>query len=88
MLYYDLTDEAQITRLLQARLDRTIAKPVAWARLAAAAAGLSHADVARAANEALKDALISSQSGRVGQAAVISMLDERRTIAAKLTTEA
>ena len=88
VLYYDLPDEAQITKLLQARLARTTAKPVAWARLASAAAGLSHADVTRAASEALKDALISSQSGRVGQASVISMLDERRNISAKLTTQA
>ena len=88
VLYYDLPDEAQITKLLQARLARIAAKPVAWARLASAAAGLSHADVTRAANEALKDALISSQSGCVGQAAVTSMLDERRNIAAKLTPKA
>ena len=88
VLYYDLPDEVQITKLLQARLARTTAKPVAWARLASAAAGLSHADVTRAASEALKDALISSQSGRVGQASVISMLDERRNISAKLTTQA
>lgn len=86
VLYYDLPDEAQITKLLQARLAGTAAKPIAWARLASAAAGLSHADVTRAANEAMKDALISSQSGRVHQANVVEMLDERMKMSVRWRT--
>ena len=88
VLYYDLPDEAQIAKLLKARLARTAIKPIAWGCLASSAVGLSHADITRAANEALKDALINSQSGRVHQAKVIAMLDERRNVTTKLTTKA
>lgn len=78
VLYYDLPDEEQVTKLLKARLTQTAAKPIAWGRIASSAAGLSHADITRAANEALKDALINSQSKGVHQDEVIAMLDERR----------
>ena len=82
VLYYELPDEAQIAKLLKARLARTAVKRLAWRRLAAAAVGLSHADVTRAADEALKDALLNSPTGRVGEAKINAMLDERRTITA------
>ncbi len=88
VLYYDLPDKAQIAKLLKDRLARTAVRPLAWGRLASSAVGLSHADITHAANEALKDALINSRSGRVDEATVIAMLDERRKIAAKLTTKA
>ena len=77
---------AQIATLLQTRLARTVVKRISWSRLAATAAGLSHADISRAADEALKDVLINSRSGLVGEAKITSMLEERRSIAARLTT--
>ena len=61
-------------------------KKISWSRLAATAAGLSHADVSRAADEALKDALFDSRSGRVEETKITAMLEERRNIAARLTT--
>ena len=82
VIYYELPDEAQIAKLLQARLARTAVKRLAWRRLAAAAVGLSHADITRAADEALKDALLNTPTGRVCEAKINAMLDERRTIAA------
>ena len=82
VLYYELPDEAQIAKLLKARLARTAVKRLAWGRLASAAVGLSHADIARAADEALKDALLNSPTGRVCEAKINAMLDERRTITA------
>ena len=86
MLHYDLPDEAQIANLLKTRLARSVVKRISWSRLAATAAGLSHADVSRAADEALKDALINSRSGRVEETKITAMLEERRNIAARLTT--
>ena len=85
VLYYELPDEAQIAKLLQARLARTAVKRLAWGRLAAAAVGLSHADITRAADEALKDALLNTPTGRVCEAKINAMLDERRTIAGALS---
>ena len=86
VLHYDLPDEAQIANLLKTRLARSLVKRISWSRLAATAAGLSHADVSRAADEALKDALINSRSGRVEETKITAMLEERRNIAARLTT--
>ena len=86
VLRYDLPDEAEIAKLLKSRLPRTMAKGISWSRLAATAAGLSHADISRAADEALKDVLINSRSGCVGEAKITAMLEERRSIAARLTT--
>ena len=82
VLYYELPDAAQIAKLLKARLARTAVKRLAWGRLASAAVGLSHADITRAADEALKDALLNTPTGRVCEAKINAMLDERRTITA------
>ena len=86
VLRYDLPDEAEIAKLLKSRLARTVVKGISWSRLAATAAGLCHADISRAADEALKDVLINSRSSRVGEARITAMLEERRSIAARLTT--
>ena len=85
VLHYDLPDEAQIAKLLKTRLAAAEVKGTSWSRLAATAAGLSQADISRAADEALKDAPIN-RSGRVREAKISGMLEERRSIAAKLTT--
>ncbi|MCY4573130.1 MAG: ATP-binding protein, partial [Gemmatimonadetes bacterium] len=55
VLHYDMPDEAQIAELLKTRLARTAVTSVSWSRLAATAAGLSHADISRAADESMKD---------------------------------
>ena len=87
VLHYELPDEAQIAKLLKTRLARAAVQRIAWRRLASSAVGLSHADISRAANEALKDALISSGSGRVGEAKISAMLEERRNIAQRLASK-
>lgn len=87
VLYYELPDAAQIAKLLKMRLARTAVKRLAWGRLASAAVGLSHADITRAADEALKDALLNTPTGRVGEAKINAMLDERRTITATLSPD-
>lgn len=58
VLYYSLPDLNQIASLLKTRLKRIAAKGVSWKRLADDALGLSYAEVARVADEVLKDALI------------------------------
>ena len=66
VLYYELPDEAEIAKLLKTRLARAAVQRVSWGRLASSAVGLSHADVSRAAEEALKDSLIN-RSGPSGK---------------------
>ena len=84
VLHYELPDRAQIVRLLRARLSPTAVKRVRWRTLAELAGGLSYAEVARAADEVLKDALIHERS-RVREADIRLMLEERQTIAARLS---
>ena len=83
VLYYDLPDKPQITKLLKTRLGRSAAEGVGWRSLADVAAGLSYADVTRAADEVLKDALIHERT-HIGEADVRIMLAERRNISEKL----
>ena len=84
ILHYELPDRPQIMRLLKTRLSSSAVKRVRWNTLADLALGLSYAEVARAANEVLKDALIHERL-LVREADIRVMLQERQTIAAKLS---
>lgn len=83
VLHYELPDVAQIARLLRTRLAGTTVKRVSWTRVAEAAEGLSFAEVARAAEEVLKDALIHER-GRIRETEIRAMLEERKRIAERL----
>ena len=83
VLHYELPDENRIAAVLKARLVRAAAKGVSWKRLAEAASGLSHAEVTRAADEGLKEALIDKRD-QVTEANIRQMLDERQSIAERL----
>ncbi len=61
ILYYELPDEEHIAAVLKSRLGQETAKGVSWKRLAGKAKGLSYAEVVRACNEALKDALMGER---------------------------
>lgn len=83
VLHYDLPDPSQIAALLKARLSRFTSKRMAWKRLATPAAGLSYAEITRAADEVLKDVLIYERDG-VRESDIKTMLEERQEIARKL----
>ena len=83
ILHYDLPGRAQITRLLKARLQAVAVKRVRWQFLADTAAGLSYAEVTRAANEVLKDSLIQERP-LVHEQDIRLMLKERQDIAKRL----
>lgn len=87
VLHYDLPDESKIGALLKARLSRCAAKRVAWPRLAKIASGLSYAEIARAAEEALKDALIHDRTF-VTETDIKVMLQERQKIVNRLKRQA
>ncbi len=83
VLRYELPEPPQIAALLKARLAGNAVKRVRWTTLAETAAGLSYAEVTRAANEVLKDALIDRRAG-VTKADIRLMLEERKSIADRL----
>ena len=83
VLHYDLPDRSQIVELLRTRLLESTVKRVRWTSLAETAAGLNYAEVTRAANEVLKDALIRRRA-RVGETDIRVMLEERKSIANRL----
>ena len=83
VLHYELPDRAQIAELLKTRLSGCTLGQIQWTKLADLAAGLNCAEVIRAANEALKDALIYERA-RVVESDIRRMLDERKSIAERL----
>ena len=84
VLHYDLPDESHIAELLKARLAGRATKSINWDRLGSRAVGLSHAEIARAANEVLKDALVHERT-QVNESHICEMLDERLRIARRLS---
>lgn len=83
VLHYELPDETQVGALLKTRLSRSASKGIAWDRLANTALGLSYAEITRAAEEVLKDALIHERK-RVRESDIQTMLEERQRIADKM----
>ena len=82
ILHYELPDAKQAARLLRNRLHANSAR-VRWIALGEEAHGLSYAEITRAANDVLKDALISGQ-GKCRERAIRATLKERKAIAARL----
>ena len=82
ILHYELPDAKQATKLLRARLQSKSAR-VRWKTLGEEAEGLSYAEITRAANDVLKDALIDNH-GKCRERAIRGMLQERKAIAARL----
>lgn len=73
VLNYALPDEVQIVTLLKTRLAMIKTQNISWENLAKDAAGLSFADITRAAEDVLKDALIEKRD-RVSEADIRCML--------------
>lgn len=84
MLHYQLPDESHIASLHKSRLARKVVKGVSWKRLAQHAFGLSYAEITRASDEALKEALIE-QRDQVTEPDVREMLEERRALSERLS---
>jgi SpoVK/Ycf46/Vps4 family AAA+-type ATPase len=82
VIRYDLPNEEDIVRLLKARLSRNVVKRFQWSKLPSLCTGLSSAEIARAADDALKDSLINDQDK-----VTLNMLEEaileRRTMRKK-----
>lgn len=85
VLYYDLPAIDNIVELLKSRVARLAEKRFSWRRLAELAKGLSHADITRAAEEAVKDALIHERE-TVSESEIARMLQERSNASQRMWT--
>ena len=82
ILHFELPDESQIAELLKMRLAGVAKGSIAWSDLASRAIGLSYAEVARAADDVIKDALVSGRA-RVREEEIRAMLDELKAFGAR-----
>lgn len=86
VLHYELPDEAHIASMLKVRLGRRATRNVSWEKLASGALGLSYAEVARASDETLKEALIEGRQ-EISEADIRRTLEERQRIANRLKSQ-
>ena len=75
ILHFEMPDESQIAQLLKMRLAGTAQRSITWNDLASRAVGLSYAEITRATNDVMKDALVSRRS-RVREEEIRAMLEE------------
>jgi len=83
VLHYELPDVKQTAVLLKARLTGFADKGIPWDSLAETAVGLSCAEITRAAEEVIKDALIHERDC-VTERQIRTMLMERQEVAGRL----
>ena len=79
ILEYALPDSAAIQSLLAVRLDAFRPDHIAWPQVIEAASGLSQADLARAADEVIKSAILRGRMNVITQD-LVNALRERRTV--------
>ena len=83
VLHYELPDEDRIASLLESRVGCNAADCVSWKQLASESVGLSYAEVVRASDEALKEALIEDRK-KVSEEDVRRMLMERQRLSGRM----
>ena len=74
---FTLPDEPRILDVMKIRLATMNTSPLEWAAAAKVAAGLSHADIARACDDAAKDAVLADEE-TIGTRALVAALELRR----------
>ena len=83
ILHFEMPDIAQTAELLKTRLGRAASPDTVWSDLAGWAVGLSFADVARVANDVLKDALAGERK-RIREEEIRAVIDERKAVSNEL----
>lgn len=76
VIRYARPDKEQITQLIRNRLRNFLTKRPGWSKIQEAAATLSHAEIARACDDAAKDCILSGVS-QVGSSDLVRVLTER-----------
>jgi len=83
VLHYDLPDDSHIAALLRSRLSNFAKKRISWKKLSESASGLSYAEIAKVAEEVMKEALIQERE-TITESDVCQALLERQNITGKL----
>ncbi len=76
VIHYHRPDAEQTQNLIRNRLQRYLAKRIGWTRVSDAASGFSHADIARACDEAAKDCILNDRPS-VETSMLVTVLEER-----------
>lgn len=84
VIEYGLPDQAQIFALLKGRLAGFKTSRAVWKKAAEQAVGLSYAEIVRAADEAIKNAIIHEQE-KITEVDLIHTLAERKRMSARLS---
>jgi SpoVK/Ycf46/Vps4 family AAA+-type ATPase len=82
VIEYRLPEQELLINVLKAKLAVFNKSKIDWQKLADSAAGLSYADITRACEDAIKDAVIHDRQ-KVSTNDVLKMLSERKSIHAK-----
>jgi SpoVK/Ycf46/Vps4 family AAA+-type ATPase len=77
VIEYDLPDQARIIETLKAKLGVIKRHKILWTRAATMAQGLNFADITRACEDAIKDALIHDRSF-IAHADIVHAIEERK----------
>jgi len=77
VIEYDLPDKARIVQTLKAKLGAFETQKIQWAKVASLAQGLNFADISRACEDAIKDALIHERTS-VTHIEIIHAIEDRK----------
>ncbi len=83
VIEYHLPTAPQVTKLIQARLGKFVPRPFSVKAITAKAEGLSHAEIRRAIDEAIKEAVMQDES-RVKGDVLSRALEDRRKLSLKM----
>jgi SpoVK/Ycf46/Vps4 family AAA+-type ATPase len=78
-LEYGLPDDAAVQAVIEARLGRYKGRRLAWSKIVEGAHGLSPADLVRAADEVIKDAILDNRTAATTEG-LLAALQERRAL--------
>jgi AAA+ superfamily predicted ATPase len=79
VIHYERPDAEQICALIRNRLQRYLVKRPGWHAIRQAAVGLSHAEIARACDDAVKDCILGD-TPNISAATLLAVLKERRRV--------
>lgn len=77
VIEYDLPDKARIIETLKAKLGAFRAQRIQWAKVATSAQGLNFADITRACEDAIKDAIIHERTC-VTHVEIVHAIEDRK----------
>ena len=80
VVVYEKPDDDEVRKLISNRLRNYLGKRIAWKRVLQAATGLSHAEIARACDDALKDCILASRSSVNSDELVMALAERHRPV--------